>query len=277
MTIEIVTLACAGDCADIEAVARGGNPPYAFAWEDGSTDPKRHVCLDDSATLTVDASDTAIKTEEFSYPGSTVSADVTATVLDCSDAGPPVMGGECGPADPQNLVWNGGFECPAVAAGSFEDFEPGATFEGWRVIGAPGTVSVLSGTYVGISSMGGVIVFAPHDGAQTLDLSGTSSTATGVEQTLSTVAGDAYELSFWIGNAGDLAWGLDSAVDVLVDGALVLSARNGTVAPNGLSWQQSTTTFTATSSATTVAFISADLVADASNILDDVVVRHVEQ
>jgi hypothetical protein len=97
MTIEIVTLQCAGDCADVEAVAHGGNPPYAFAWEDGSTSATRHVCLDASATLRVAATDTAIDSEEFDYDAHTVYADVTATVLDCSqpDAGVPIGTGEC--------------------------------------------------------------------------------------------------------------------------------------------------------------------------------------
>ena len=30
MTIEIVTVGCAGDCIGVEAVATGGNAPYAF-------------------------------------------------------------------------------------------------------------------------------------------------------------------------------------------------------------------------------------------------------
>jgi hypothetical protein len=87
MTIEILTLACAGDCADIEARASGGNPPYAFAWEDGSSAPTRHVCLDASASLTVDVTDTAIDDDEFKYAASTVSAQVTATVLECTPDG----------------------------------------------------------------------------------------------------------------------------------------------------------------------------------------------
>ena len=46
MAIELITLQCAGDCADIRAVAVGGNPPYAFEWEDGSTEADRRVCPD---------------------------------------------------------------------------------------------------------------------------------------------------------------------------------------------------------------------------------------
>ena len=96
MTIEIITLACAGDCADIEAVAHGGNPPYAFAWEDGSTSAPRRVCLDANTTLRVSATDTAIIDDEFSYAAHTVSTDVIASVLDCTDAGvPPATGDFC--------------------------------------------------------------------------------------------------------------------------------------------------------------------------------------
>lgn len=96
MTIELITLACAGDCADIEAVAHGGNPPYAFAWEDGSTTAARRVCLDADKTLTVTATDTAIETDELAYQAQSTSADVTATVLACADGGtPPTDAGRC--------------------------------------------------------------------------------------------------------------------------------------------------------------------------------------
>jgi hypothetical protein len=89
MAIEIVTLRCAGDCADVEAVAHGGNPPYAFAWDDGSSNPKRHVCPSASAALSVSATDTGIALPEFKYDAQTVRANVTAEVLECNDAGTP--------------------------------------------------------------------------------------------------------------------------------------------------------------------------------------------
>jgi hypothetical protein len=89
MKIEILTLQCAGDCADIEAVARGGNAPYTFAWEDGSTDARRRVCLDASAELSVSATDTAIDADEFHYDATTATAQVSARVLDCEDGGTP--------------------------------------------------------------------------------------------------------------------------------------------------------------------------------------------
>jgi hypothetical protein len=88
LELTVVTLACAGDCADIEAVASGGNPPYTYAWEDGSKDAKRQVCLDISKSLRITATDTAIVAAEFGYAAQTASADVQATVMACSDAGP---------------------------------------------------------------------------------------------------------------------------------------------------------------------------------------------
>ena len=97
MTIEIVTLACAGDCADIEAVAHGGNDPYTFEWEDGSTDPQRRVCLERSAELAVSVTDTAITTDELGYEAQTVSTTVSAAVLDCSMPKPDAsVPGSCG-------------------------------------------------------------------------------------------------------------------------------------------------------------------------------------
>jgi len=87
MTIEVITLACAGDCAEVEAIARGGNPPYAFEWEDGSTSATRSVCLDADATLSVSAIDTAVDADEFHYAAQRVTAEVSARVLDCADGG----------------------------------------------------------------------------------------------------------------------------------------------------------------------------------------------
>jgi hypothetical protein len=89
LKITLVALTCAGDCADIEAVASGGNPPYTYAWEDGSKDAKRHVCLDSSKSLRISATDTAIMAAEFGYAAHTASADVQATVMACSDVGVP--------------------------------------------------------------------------------------------------------------------------------------------------------------------------------------------
>jgi hypothetical protein len=89
MTIEIVTLACAGDCAEVDAVASGGKPPYTFEWNDGVATGARELCADDDGAFTVTVEDTPILDDEFSYAGQTATARVTVDVLACgSDAGP---------------------------------------------------------------------------------------------------------------------------------------------------------------------------------------------
>lgn len=100
MMIEIVTLSCAGECAEVQAVARGGNPPYAFAWNDGSTEAIRELCPTETSSFEVTATDTAIETDEFSYEGSSETARVTANVLECeTDAGPPPLDGSVVPPE----------------------------------------------------------------------------------------------------------------------------------------------------------------------------------
>jgi hypothetical protein len=93
MTIEVVTLHCDGECAQVEAVASGGNPPYRYSWEDGSTAAARRVCLDASTTLSVTATDTASAAVEFSHAAQTATTELTATVLGCGDGGVPVGDG----------------------------------------------------------------------------------------------------------------------------------------------------------------------------------------
>lgn len=89
LAIEIVTLACAGGCADIQAVAHGGRPPYAFRWEDGSTDPVRQLCQMPDAQLLVIASDTPDEGAELPYAGQLASARAVAGAIDCSAVGAP--------------------------------------------------------------------------------------------------------------------------------------------------------------------------------------------
>ncbi|HEX2677749.1 MAG TPA: hypothetical protein VHM19_13950 [Polyangiales bacterium] len=97
MTIEIVTVACAGDCVQVEAVASGGNPPYTFRWDDGSTSASREVCPGASTKYSVQATDTAIDRSEFRYEAHTVSAPLAANVLTCPDGGTPPLDGSVPP------------------------------------------------------------------------------------------------------------------------------------------------------------------------------------
>jgi hypothetical protein len=84
--VSTVALACGG-CADIEAVASGGNPPYSFVWEDGSTGPSRRVCPKSTTTYEVTVTDTAVTSGEFPRPPRTGRATLTATASCAPDAG----------------------------------------------------------------------------------------------------------------------------------------------------------------------------------------------
>jgi hypothetical protein len=80
-----------------------------------------------------------------------------------------------------NLIKNVSFEKPVVVAGTYQLLANNETFSGWKVIGATGDVSLVSGTF----TQGG-FTFPPAGGSQWLDLTGNSNTATGVQQTVAT-------------------------------------------------------------------------------------------
>jgi hypothetical protein len=83
LEISLVTLSCSEECAEVHAVARGGNPPYAFSWHDDVNTSARSLCPDDDTKYTVEVTDTPDLEGEFSYPGAMALASVTAEVLDC--------------------------------------------------------------------------------------------------------------------------------------------------------------------------------------------------
>jgi hypothetical protein len=96
MTVKVITLSCSGPCADVEAVATGGNAPYSFAWDDGSTDPARTVCPTADTSYRVKVTDEATS-GEFGRPSQTVQASVTADVIACPDGGAAADAGACDP------------------------------------------------------------------------------------------------------------------------------------------------------------------------------------
>jgi hypothetical protein len=168
-----------------------------------------------------------------------------------------------------NLIKNGSFEKPVVPAGSFQNFATGQSFTGWKVVGATGVVSVVSGTF---QSQG--FTFNAKAGAQWIDLTGPGSkTATGVAQSVATTAGTSYQLTFWVGNINDPGgiFGVSSTVKVFVNGALKLTAVNSLHPTNHKqAWKEFTLTIKATSSHTRISFINGDPSTDDSNGLDAV-------
>jgi hypothetical protein len=192
-------------------------------------------------------------------------AQVRAALVESSDAGGALPDETA--AATTDLIDNGGFEVPTVATGNLTRYSAGAKIGAWKVVGA-GNVDVLSETF----EYGGY-TFKPQRGKQHVDLTGNSQSVTGVEQTVATTAGHTYTLTFWVGNVVDSASGLgvSSTVNVLVDGKQFYKAINSKMATTSVpSWQRFIRKITATSTATTIAFMNGDPSNDTYNGLDTI-------
>ena len=175
-------------------------------------------------------------------------------------------------ASPANADFvNGSFETtvPAVAAGGFNTYFVGDTgLTGWTVTGPTGTgVSAVSGTF----SQNGV-TFNAQAGSLWLDLTGNNSNSTeGVAQSVATTIGDVYRISFWVGNtSGGSIFGTTSTVNVSVNGGPSAPFTNSQANATGLTWQQFTLDFTASTAMTLINFANGDPGGDNSNGLDNV-------
>ncbi len=170
---------------------------------------------------------------------------------------------------PAVLLVNGSFEAPVIPNGSFQLFGNGNSFSGWTVVGAAGNVAVVSGSFTqsGFS-------FPAEDGSQWLDLTGTSNSQTGIEETVPTTLGATYNLSYFVGNVVGGIFGTTSTVQVFVDGTLVQTAVNSG-GGSTLSWQQFNKSFVAAGLNTTIRFLNADPSGDTSNGLDNIVLSEV--
>jgi Protein of unknown function (DUF642) len=167
-------------------------------------------------------------------------------------------------------VTNPSFETPTVTPGTFTNFLTGSPLiPGWAVVGLNNTeVSIVSGTF----QQGG-ITFEAQNGNQWLDLTGdgTNSTAEGVSQAVSTIAGHSYLLSYFIGNTtGGGGFGTTSTVNVSINGTATFSDTNSNIDATGLDWKPIMHTFVASGSTTTLAFFNGDGPGDNSNGLDTI-------
>jgi hypothetical protein len=185
----------------------------------------------------------------------------------------PAMGTSYATTISGNIVTNGGFELPVVATGSYQAFSVGQHSSGWRVVGAPGNVAVISGAF----QQSG-LTFLAKAGKQWLDLTGVSNTSTGVAQTVRTVRGSNYRLTFSVGNVYDPGgvFGVTSTVEVLVNGAKVLTATNAHRGGKVQVWENFGLTLRARSSSTTVEFLNDDPPSDSSNGLDAVAIVRIK-
>lgn len=164
-----------------------------------------------------------------------------------------------------NLLRNGSFERPVVPDGGYVTVANGEkTIPGWSVVGAQGNVAPISGNFTQDGYR-----FPAKAGAQWIDLTGVSNTATGIQQTAVTAPGASYDLTFFVGNVSGDIFGSTSTVKVYVNGALALSAVNSSGTKDQV-WKKFVTTITAESSRTSIRFINGDPSSDNTNGLDAV-------
>src|SRR3989442_5532646 len=100
-----------------------------------------------------------------------------------------------------------------------------------------------------------------------------SNSATGIQQTVATDVGTAYDLSFWVGNQFNPGgpWGKSSTIEVFVGGVSKGTFTNGGGAgTHTQNWQQFTLGFTALNTSTPIELLNKDFF-DNSNGLDNIV------
>ena len=167
-----------------------------------------------------------------------------------------------------NLIVDGSFERPVVPSGTYQGFNTGDRFRGWTVVGDPGNIAIVNEDFTYCSH-----TFLTKAGKQFVDLTGTSDSATGLQQKISTNVGSTYSLSFLLGNAYDASsnCGTTSTVNVLIDGAPVASFTNkGGNGSANIVWKKFSTEFVAQHATTTIALINGDPPSDTANGLDAV-------
>jgi hypothetical protein len=175
-----------------------------------------------------------------------------------------------------NMLTNGDFLRPAPPHGTFITVDSGERYGGWRVAGAPGTVTFISGTYQhnGFSFPSAGTVRDTWQDAWA-NLAGFSQSATGiVHAPIATNQGSNYQLSFYVGNiyAPGTPYGVSSTVNVYENstflGSFTNSGGQGTSQEN---WQYFSIVFAADAPFTTIAFINGDPPGDLNCGVDDVV------
>ena len=173
-----------------------------------------------------------------------------------------------GEARAASLIKDGGFETPVVPDGSLTRFNTGDMIGPWSVVGASGTVDLISKSFTFES-----FTFTAKSGKQWLDLTGDTQTATGVAQTFATKSGSSYQLKFSVGSVYDPNGqaGTSSTVYVMNGGTQIYKAvAKGKKGSTSQTWHSFTVTFKATASSTTLSFINGDPPTDTDCGLDAV-------
>jgi len=151
-----------------------------------------------------------------------------------------------------NLITNGSFEAPQIAAGTTVTYAAGSTaIAGWTVVGIDS--SLIDG---GFTQSG--ITFQPQQGEQWIDLAAHSSNSqtSGVTQNITTTAGQRYAINFYVGSATDNFFFYPATVDLSISGGPRVSYTNPSAPNNMLNWRPFTVNFTATNSNTNITFFN---------------------
>lgn len=158
------------------------------------------------------------------------------------------------PSAQAQLLLDGGFETPVVAVGGYTHLVGGQTAGAWTVVGT--AVLLVQTTYAEPAQ--GISAFTAHAGLNSLDLTGAGNEGptSGVEQSVPTIAGQAYKLSFFVGRASSASplYSTPATVDLSINGGPRVGYTNTAATPGTTNWMKFTTSFVASGSATNIAF-----------------------
>jgi Protein of unknown function (DUF642) len=152
-------------------------------------------------------------------------------------------------------IVNGRFELPILPDQGYQQFFGGSNIDGWTVVGND---VLLIQKAIG-EPYNGIPAFTPQSGFNTLDLtgSGNAGSTNGVEQQIKTNIGETYRLSFFVGVIlGNIHYSLPSTLDISIDRGARISFTNANLVQGTVTWQQFFWDFTATSLATSIAFLN---------------------
>lgn len=165
-----------------------------------------------------------------------------------------------------NLLVNGSFEDPVLAAGGATIFATGATLPAvagaWHVIGDPGTsIYLLQTTYN--EPFNQVAGFNAEDGLNSVDLTGPANVGptAGVQQTVAVAPGYPYQLSFYVGRVTPhsgpaIPYVSAATVDVRINGGARIPFTSSGVVNDAIRWQLCTYSFIPAASPVTIAFLN---------------------
>lgn len=157
------------------------------------------------------------------------------------------------------LIADGGFETPVLTYGAVQDFGAGSTIDDWTVLGDPlGNNVDLDQTFYA-ESYNGMNQFNAREGSNCVDLTGGWNTGpnSGVQQTISTVEGTTYQLSFSVGRGtGNNYYANPATVDLSINGGPRVPFTNSNSTTGMINWEDFTTSYMATGSSTTIAFLN---------------------